>query len=148
MMHRGPSASSSAQVHVQGVKWVKLGRSRRGFHGVDEDERDPACLAAVVHPSMVGTLLLQDISGLQVHLGIVEQHVDLARQHDGVINAPSAVHVRMSSRQGIIWVEAHVAKHCRVVDCVYLVANRREIDDAKDRSARRWWYADLTVGPI
>ena len=48
-----------------------VGRSRRGFHGVDEDERDPARLAAVVYPSMVGALLHQDISGLQVHLGIV-----------------------------------------------------------------------------
>jgi hypothetical protein len=44
---------------------------------------------------MIGRLLDDDIAGPHVHHRAVEHHVDLARQHDGVIDGPRAVHQRM-----------------------------------------------------
>src|SRR5262249_28237777 len=45
---------------------------------VDQDEGDAAGLGAAVDPGMVGALLDQHVARLEVHLDVVEQHVDLA----------------------------------------------------------------------
>jgi hypothetical protein len=45
---------------------------------------------------MIGCLLDDDIAGPHVHHRVVEHHVDLAGQHDGVIDGTGAVHQRMS----------------------------------------------------
>ncbi len=58
---------------------------RRVFR-VDQHEADPARLARLVDPGVVGALLHHDVAGLQVHLLVVEQHVDLAVEHDGVVD--------------------------------------------------------------
>src|SRR2546425_11546499 len=43
---------------------------------INEHEGDAAGLGAAVDPGMVGALLDQHVAGLEMDLGIVEQHVD------------------------------------------------------------------------
>src|SRR6516225_9132922 len=44
---------------------------------------------------MIGRLLDDHIAGPHVHHRVVEHHVDLARQHDGIIDGARAVHQRV-----------------------------------------------------
>src|ERR1700730_18221224 len=59
---------------------------------IDQDEGDAAGLAAAIDPGVIGALLHQDVSRLQVNLRIVEQHVDLAGHDDGIIHLASPMH--------------------------------------------------------
>src|SRR6266702_4394613 len=52
---------------------------------IDQDEGDAAGLGAAIDPGVIGALLHQDVSRLQVNLRIVEQHVDLAGHDDGIM---------------------------------------------------------------
>src|SRR3954469_14134015 len=72
------------------------------FLGVDQDEGDAAGLGAAVDPGMVGALLHQHVAGLEMNLVIVEQHVDLARHYDGVVDGASAMHGRMPRREAAL----------------------------------------------
>src|SRR3984957_3311535 len=57
---------------------------RRGF-AIDQDEGDAARFCAVIDPSVVGALLHQNVAGRHMNFRVVEQHVDFAIEHDGVV---------------------------------------------------------------
>src|SRR4051812_19529868 len=64
------------------------------FLRVDQYESDPARLGAVVDPGVVGALLNQNIAGFYMDLAVVQQHVDLSFEDDGVIDAAGTVGIR------------------------------------------------------
>src|SRR5258706_5929124 len=110
--------------------------SRQRIVRVDQDERDLAWRGAAIDPGVVGRLLDQHVTGLEVDLALVEQHVDLARQHDRVVDALGAVHGVMARRPRLAGdvAVAHLARQVvgRQLD---LVGARCELDDAEDRAA-------------
>src|SRR5512138_820396 len=59
---------------------------------VDQHKRDTAATLAAVHPGVVGSLLHQHIARSQMHLALVEDHVDLAFDDDRVVDAARLVH--------------------------------------------------------
>src|SRR5258708_1127164 len=100
--------------------------SRQGIDGVDQHESDATGLGAAIDPGVVGALLPQHVAGLEMDLAIVEQHVDLARQDDGVIDAARAMH-RMVARRprlaaGVTL--AHLARHVVGRQCELVGAGR------------------------
>ena len=64
---------------------------------VDQDECDHGRRVRPVAPGVVGAALDQDVAGLQHHVFVVEQHRDLAREHDRVVDGLGAVHARMTA---------------------------------------------------
>ena len=64
---------------------------------VDQDERHHRRLIRAVAPGMVGAALDQDIAGFQHHVLVVEQHGDLARENDRVVDRLGAMHARMAA---------------------------------------------------
>src|SRR5262249_7498296 len=54
------------------------GRESSWFLGIDQDEGDAAGLGSAVDPGMVGPLLHHHVADLEMHFGVVEQHIDLA----------------------------------------------------------------------
>ena len=106
-------------------------------------------LPAVVDPGVIGALLHQDVAGLDMDLGVVEQHVDLAVEHDGVIDGAGAVGVlvpRIALRRRI---DAHVDQDLVMIDgAVAAGRRRREIDDAEDGAVGGRRHADLGLGAV
>src|SRR5215475_2754214 len=103
----------------------------RGWCGVDQHEGDAADLAAAVLPGVVCTLLYQDIAGAQVNLAVVEQHVDLARKNDRVVDAPGAVH-EGAARRRIEWCDPHLPKDRGIVELPLSLSQRREVYNPQD----------------
>src|SRR4051794_16314909 len=54
-------------------------------------------LARAIAPRMIRPALDYDIPRFQVHLRIVEQHRDLAFEHDGIVDGLGAMHERMAA---------------------------------------------------
>src|SRR3990172_7567899 len=71
----------------------------RRFACVDQHKSDPAVFRAAVNPGVVGPLLHHDVAGLEMDLGIIEQHVDFAAHHDRVVDAPRSVPEGMPRRR-------------------------------------------------
>src|ERR1043166_6982314 len=66
---------------------------------IHQHEQDAARLLAAVDPGMVGRLLHHGVARLEMNAGLVEHHVDLARNHDGIIERAAAVHHRVLHRR-------------------------------------------------
>ena len=60
--------------------------------GIHQDEQDAARLRAAIDPSMIGRLLDDDIACLHVDDRVVQHHVNLAGQDNGIINGSGAMH--------------------------------------------------------
>ena len=95
---------------------------------------------------MIGALLDHHVAGFHVHFRIVEQHVDLAFENDGVIDALRTVHVGMPGGRCRV-AEAHFLQHGGVVDRPGVLL-RREIDDAQHAAIRRRGDAALALGAV
>src|SRR6516164_5463802 len=78
-LHPGRSIDAAAARARRGSPdyGPQSGRSSRLLR-IDQDEGDAAGLGAAIDPGVIGALLHQDVSRLQVNFRIVEQHVDLA----------------------------------------------------------------------
>src|SRR6516162_10573201 len=85
-------------------------------HGVDQHERDAGAPVAAIGPGVVGAALDHDVASLHLHRRTVHVHLDLALEHDDVIDGLGAVHARLVAR--------------------------REVDDGEPRPARRRGRAD------
>ncbi len=98
---------------------------------------------------MVGALLHQNVAGLHVHFGVVEQHVDLAVEHDGVIDGAGAVGVFVPRITLGRRIDAHVEQDLVMIDgAVAAGRRRREIDDAEDGAVGGRRHADLGLGAV
>src|SRR5215467_5305206 len=84
--------------------------------GVDQHEDDAGAPVAAIGPGVVGAALDHDVAGLHLHRRIVHVHLDLALEHDDVIDGLGAVHA--------------------------LLVARREVDDGEPRPVRRRGGAD------
>src|ERR1700693_2948051 len=60
------------------ISWT----SRRSILRVDQNKSYLAGVIAAIDPRVIRALLNDDVPGLQVNFGIVEQHVDFAGQND------------------------------------------------------------------
>src|SRR5579862_4640173 len=83
---------------------------RRRRLAVDQDEGDPARLAGIVDPGMIGALLDQYVPSLAVDLGVIEQHVDLAFEDDGIVDGAGAMRVLVPPVALRRRIDAHVAQ--------------------------------------
>src|SRR5262249_43903168 len=79
--------------------------------GVDQHEADAGAFVAAVGPTVIGPALNHDVARLHFHGRTVHVHLDLAFEHDNVVDGLRAVHAR------------HVV--------------RRKIDDGKAGAVRR-----------
>src|SRR5690242_13005269 len=59
---------------------------------VDQHERDASALAAAVDPGVICSALDHHVAGLEVNGRVVHFHVNLARDHDYIIDRLGAVH--------------------------------------------------------
>ena len=86
---------------------------------------------------------------LQCTCGVVEQHVDLAFQHDGVVDRAGAVGEDVALVALRRRIDAHLAEDFVVVDALrHLAVVRREIDHAADRAVAGRRHAGLLVGLV
>src|SRR5215475_13906579 len=107
------------------------GRPSLRLFRLDQDECDPAGLGSTVDPGMVGALLNQYVASLEMHLAVVEQHVDLALHDDGVMDGECAVHQRVPRRQSLFGrVVADLLVQVVLLELLDLGWGRRDIDDA------------------
>jgi hypothetical protein len=53
-------------------------------------------LGTTVDPAVVGCLLDDDVARLEVHRGLIEHQVDLARQHHRIVDATRTMHQRVA----------------------------------------------------
>src|SRR6267378_501395 len=74
------------------------GRVRLRLLGVHEHKQDPARLCAAIDPGMVRRLLHDHVALLEMYVAVIEHHVDLAGQDDGVIETACAMHQGMLDR--------------------------------------------------
>src|SRR5258708_6327116 len=122
----------------------------RRLVSVDEREGDTAVFPSAVHPGVVRPPLHQHVARLEMNLRIVEQHVDLARDHDGVVDALRAVHARVA-RVARARSDSHLAQHGRVVDGAEIrggrAADRAEDPASPRRSAPALPRAPARVAP-
>src|SRR5580704_9127036 len=109
----------------------------RGSLAVDEDEGDAAGLLAVINPGVIGGLLHQHVASLHMDLAVVEQHVDLAVEHDCVIHGPSTVCIGVPAITLGRGIDAHRDQDLMMIDRSAARLDRREIDDAKHRAVGR-----------
>jgi hypothetical protein len=58
---------------------------------------------STIDPGVIGRLLHDGIAGLQMDHGIIKHHVDLARQHHGVIDAPVFRALAADSSHNNLW---------------------------------------------
>src|SRR5262245_24129165 len=120
--------------------------------GIDQDESDTAWLAAAVDPGVVRSLLDQDVALPKVNLLLVELHVDLAREHDGIVDRARPVYEGMRRRpifaRSMIVVRNLLLHEIRVQPGDLRVRRRREIDDAEHRAAPRRGNSDLHGGAV
>jgi hypothetical protein len=98
---------------------------------------------AAVHPGMIGPLLHQHIARGEMHLALVEHHVDLAFDDHRVVDAAGLVHSGMGGR-GLAG-EAHLLQH-RLAR--HRLACRRKLDHAEEAAARRRRHADLALRAV
>ena len=98
---------------------------------------------------MVGALLHQDITGLEVNLGFVEQHVDLARHDHRIVHGAGAVHGRVPRRQTALGRAIPQAlMHAGGIEISHLRRLRGKIHNAKYAAAAGRHDADLDCGAI
>src|SRR5262249_17703611 len=64
------------------------------WHGIDQHEGDAGALVAAVGPGVVGAALDHHVPSLHLHRRIVHVHLDLALEHDHIIDRLRAVHPR------------------------------------------------------
>src|SRR5579883_2411925 len=120
-----------------------------GWHfGINQNEGDPARLGAVVDPGVIGALLHQYIAGFDVDLAVVEQHVDLAVEHDRVIDRLGAMGIGMPAIALRRRVNSHRHEDLMMIDRRRVRRYRCEIDDAEDRAVGARWHADLRLRAI
>jgi hypothetical protein len=67
--------------------------------GIEQHDGKPRRLLAAIDPSVVGAALNHDIAGPQLYGGLVHVHLDLARQHDDVVDGLGAMHFRRDARR-------------------------------------------------
>src|SRR5215467_12227948 len=116
---------------------------------VDQDECNATGLGSAVDPGVVGALLDQYVTGLEMHLAVVEQHVDLALHDDGVVDGARAVHQRVARRQALSGrVIADLLMQVILLELFDLGRGRRNVDDAEDRALLRRRDADIGRGAI
>jgi len=63
--------------------------------GIDQNESDAGAFVAAIGPGVIGTALDHDVALPQLHRRIVHVHLDLAFDHDDVVDGLGAVHVRV-----------------------------------------------------
>src|SRR6266446_4129198 len=63
-------------------------------HGIDQHEGKAGALIAAVGPGVMGAALNHDVASLHLHRRIVHVHLDLALEHDNVVDSFRAVHAR------------------------------------------------------
>src|SRR6516225_3363351 len=102
--------SSTVRLSGAGRSEHRLAETKR--LGIDQHERHAGARVAAIGPRMVRASLYHDIAGLHLHAGVVHIHLDLAFEHDHIIDRFSAMHVRLIAR--------------------------REVDYRKTRALRRW----------
>src|SRR5262249_45693627 len=86
-----------------GVEHLAAGGDRLCRH---QHEGDDAGRRALVHPVVDGAALHRHVARLEVHAGAVDLHVDLARNHRGVVDRIGAMVARADSGT-----EAHHPEH-------------------------------------
>ena len=97
---------------------------------------------------MVGALLHHDVAGLHMHFGIIQQHVDLALQHEGVVDAFRAVGEGVAGGfAAVAVVDAHFLQHGLIADAAG-VACGRKIHHAQDRALGRRRHRRGPVGAV
>jgi hypothetical protein len=64
-------------------------------HGVDQHEGHAGALVAAIGPGMIGAALDHDVARLHLHRRIVHIHLDLALEHDDIVDRLGAVHARL-----------------------------------------------------
>jgi hypothetical protein len=120
-----------------------VNRNRRAVPG---DDDGTCCGAEGVDPGVVRALLHHDVARLQMHLGVVKEHVDLAVQHDGIVDRTGAVGVHVALVALRRRIDPHLLENLVVVDAVrQLALDRREIDHAADRAVAGRRHAGLLV---
>src|SRR5215467_4136687 len=65
---------------------------------VHQHKENTTRLLAAIDPGVVGRLLHDHVARLQMHVTVVEHHVDLAREDDRVVETAGAMHQRMLHR--------------------------------------------------
>ena len=94
---KGRSSAASIDRFVVAISRFEIcirDRCESRLARIDQRKQYATRLRAAIDPSMIGRLLDDDIACPHVHHRVVEHHVDLAGQHDGVIDGPRAVHPR------------------------------------------------------
>jgi len=84
-----------------------------------------------------------------MYFALIEQHIDFARQDDGVIHALRAVHEcvpRGRHAGGGRVRETHFLEEARVVELGVWV--RQEVDHTQNRAAGRGCHANLAIGRV
>ena len=105
--------------------------------GVDEHEGEIGRLVGAIAPGMIGAALDQDVAGSEQHLALVHQRVDLAGEHDGVIDRVGLVKAGMARRaavEGGAVTGAVVGARALPLERGQALLVRRIFDDAEDRA--------------
>src|SRR5258707_4374176 len=91
-----------------GPRWPSARARRPGdgvtdpqWSGVDQHKGDAGAPVAAIGPGVVGAALDHDVARLHLHRRIVHVHLDLALEHDDVIDGLGAVHARLVARREI-----------------------------------------------
>src|SRR5580692_8704177 len=101
-------------------------------------------LGAAIDPGVIGPLLDQYIAGLEMDLRIIEQHVDLAGHHDGIVHGAGTVHGGMARRPSPLGRPRTKARvHAGGIEVAHLRGLGRKVHDAKRASAGGRHYADI-----
>src|SRR6202035_3305025 len=67
--------------------------------GIEQHDGEPRRLLAAIDPGMIGAALDHDIASAQFYGGLIHVHLDLARQHDDVVDRLGAMHFRLDTRR-------------------------------------------------
>src|SRR6476660_2353965 len=110
---------------------------------VDQYKSDAAGPRAAVDPGVVGSLLNQHVARREMHLAVVEDHVDLAFHDHSVVDAARPVHtgmLRITLTAKTHFAQDSVAGH--------LLSLGRELDHAEDAAEPRRRHAALALRPV
>ena len=107
---------------------------RRGYC-VDQNERNPTGLSAVVDPSVVSALLDEDIACGHMDLAVIHEHVDLAVQNNRVVHTSSSVGIGVPKIALRRWINPHRRENLMMIDmgtgsCGR--GHRRKLNDTED----------------
>src|SRR5262245_15607141 len=84
-----------------------------------------------------------------MHLAVVEQHVDLAVEHDGVVDRAGAVGEEVAVIALRLGIDAHLLEQRMMIDALrHRAVVRRKIHHAQDRAVRGRRHAGLLRGLI